>query len=67
MPDEIANAIARLQYGRLLLEQQRTRVARQESTGLDPRESQKLLRNMEQTVAGMKKYVALLDGPETQA
>jgi len=54
MSDELERAKARLSQGRLLLEQHKTRY-------VDPsQQSKKLVKEMDLTIAGMEKYLALL-------
>jgi len=54
MSDELERAKTRLTQGRLLLEQHKTRY-------VDPaRQSKKLVKDLDLTIAGMEKYLALL-------
>jgi len=54
MSDELERAKVRLTQGRLLLERHKPRT-------VDPaRQSKKLIRDMDLTVAGMEKYLAML-------
>jgi hypothetical protein len=54
MSDELERAKMRLTQGRLLLEQHKTRY-------VDPaRQSKKLVRELDLTIAGMEKYLASL-------
>jgi hypothetical protein len=54
MSDELEKAKARLARGRLLLEPHKTRY-------VDPaRQSKKLIKDMDLTIAGMEKYLASL-------
>ncbi len=54
MSDELEKTKARLARGRLLLEQHKTRY-------VDPaRQSKKLVKDLDLTIAGMEKYLATL-------
>jgi hypothetical protein len=54
MSDELESARMRLAQGRLLLEKQKTRY-------VDPAlQSKKLVKDLDLTIAGMEKYLALL-------
>lgn len=54
MSDELEQAKVRLTQGRLLLEKHKPRT-------VDPaRQSKKLIRDLDLTIAGMEKYLALL-------
>jgi hypothetical protein len=54
MSDELEKAKARLSHGRLLLEQHKPR-------HIDPaRQSKKLVKDLDVTIAGMEKYLAML-------
>ena len=54
MSDELEQAKARLAHGRLLLEQHKARY-------VDPaQQSKKLVKDLDLTIAGMEKYLALL-------
>ena len=56
MSDELERAKARLSQGRLLLEQHKTRYA----PAYSAKQSKKLIKDMDLTIAGMEKYLAIL-------
>lgn len=57
---ELVAARLRLGRGRLLLEQQRTRVAKLEAAGRASRQSELLLREMERAVTGFHQFLMVV-------
>ncbi|HWF63294.1 MAG TPA: hypothetical protein VN685_01640 [Rhizomicrobium sp.] len=63
---EIESAIHRLQRGRHILEQQRTRIALMDGAGSASPQSKRLLKQMEQAVAEFEHEVELLQAEKAE-